>query len=202
MAYTAGQLRTEIRRLLNESSASFFTDADIDAWIVDAVLDISVKARCVEGETTFAINSGNRSYAQPTGLIGIEAVLLGGSSLVRTRLRQFGQIHSATAGPPTAYAHFIGKLWFSPIPDTTYEATVLYWKRTSTYTDLPEEYQLLALLFGVMRGKLKDERYAEAGQLYTMYIQELNFQRLDLEEPEPDSREMLRIPDQVRAANA
>lgn len=198
MAYTATQLRAEVRRILNETTAAFYTDADIDAWIVDAVLDLSVKARCLEGAVDLTLTAGDQNYVlSDTTAIGIEAVLLDGLGLAKVRPRQFGHLNAATAGKPVAYAHFVGQLYFMPIPDTTYLTHVLYWKYSSTYTDLPEEYQLLALMYAVRQGKLKARQYAEAAQLYSWYVQEVQFARDDLQDREPDSKETLRLVDRI-----
>ena len=127
MAYsTKTSLRTEIRRLLNETTTSFFTDADIDAWIDDATLDISVKGRCVEATTSVSIGVAATTVAAPTNAIGIEAVLLSGNvPLHKSRARMFG-MHSTEPGPPVMFAHFANTIYLSPPSDGTYPATVLF----------------------------------------------------------------------------
>ncbi len=195
---TQTEMRTSIRKLLNEATAAFWTDDDLDTWIVEATLDISTKARCVEAETTVSFTPSTTAASVPQGAIGIEALLVNGGGLAKVRPRQFKHLHAGDAGPPTHYAHFAGQVYIHPVPDQSYTATILFWKRTRTFTDLPDEYYHLVQGFAVMQAKFKDEKYAQAAQLYSMYLRELQFQRVDLQEREPDTRATLRFADAVQ----
>ncbi len=72
MAYTASTIHTEIRRILNETTAGFFLDADIDDWVNQASLDISGIMRCVEATELIGMETGVRHY--PVASDAIEGV--------------------------------------------------------------------------------------------------------------------------------
>jgi hypothetical protein len=198
MGYTDTEIVTEARRLLNEPAEGFWLNTDLQAWRTQAVLDLSTKARCVEVSVPISFPVAGVQTI-PTGLIGVEALLrANGQALAKLRPRQFGDLGAAvTAQDPTSYAQFATSLFVFPRPDSPVTLTLLYWKSSTTWTDLPETYHELALIFIVALAKLKEEKYTVAAQLLDLYVQALQYQRQDLQDRQPDSKEMLRMADRI-----
>lgn len=203
---TEAEMITQVRELLNEASNGFWTDTELAKWVRQGTLDLSTKARCVETLTTVNLSEGVSNYVLPVELVGIEAVtyLHSGQSLVKTRLRQSGYSSSGSDTRPSQYAHFAGQLHVFPVPGVGgLQVNLFYWKQTTNIEELPDTYDNLVQLYALIKARLKEEKYQAAAQLYTIYIRELQFQRNDLQDRQPDSKDMLRMPDHIRTlANA
>jgi hypothetical protein len=198
MPYNRAQLIGQARQLLNDATPLFWTDAELGDWIDQAALDISTKGRCVEAVMVIGLSPGIAAYAQPGGSIGIEAVLdADGKALAQLRGRQFGHVSAGNDTRPSSYAPYAGFLFFFPIPAEAMNVSVLYWLTTSQVHVLPEGYHTLVLLYALRMARMKEQRYAEAAQLNSMYLAELQFQRNDLQDREPDTKEKLRLADRI-----
>ena len=198
MPYNRAQLITQAQQLLNDSTSVFWTPAELGDWVDQGTLDISTKGRCVEATEPLQLTPGVKSYAQPATAIGIEAVHYGdGKGLVKLRARQFGHVNAGNDTRPSSYAHFANSLHFFPTPQEFVVVDVFYWVTTGTFTLLPEGYHTIVLLYVLKMARLKEQRYAEAAQLNSMYLAELQFQRNDLQDREPDTKEKLRLVDRI-----
>lgn len=196
--YTEAQLVAQARALLNESTALFWSDTELADWVKQGTVDVSTKGRCVETAIAFPLTALIHAYAKPAGLIGIETIHgPGGTALAQLRGRQFGHVSSSTEPTPTSFCLYAGLIIFHPVPQVPVLTSVLYWIKTDNVAVLDEGYQNLVLLYVMMKARLKEQRYNEAAQLHSMYLNELQFQRQDLQEREPDSKEKLRLADRI-----
>jgi hypothetical protein len=200
--YDKPALRGQVRQLLNDGSPVFWTDTEIGDWIDQAVVDISTKGRCVEHVFVLPLQTASQAYpltiSQPY-VIGIEAVTNAddGAALAQLRTRQFGHVSTGTDMRPSSYAFFANTLLFFPVPKTPHTVFVWCWVWTTILELLPDGYENLVILYTLMKARLKEQRYAEAAQLNNMYLAELQFQRNDLQDREPDSKEKLRLADRI-----
>jgi len=199
MALSESTMITAIRYLLNESTAAFFSDAEIRVWIAQAAGDISSKTLCYEttaGSLTLAADQ--IEYAAPTGLLKPKALTYKSKGLTRILPHQIGHLTHRESGAPEQYyflANMIG-LWPKPDASIAAETVSVYGAVfTTDIADIPEWYEIPACWFGVVQGLLKDKRYAQAGQLYQMYLNSLSFGRQDLTDQPPDVRADFKQPD-------
>lgn len=199
MPYTHLQIIGQARQLLNDATQLFWTDAELNDWSIQGVLDVSAKARCCEDTFLQDIDPGNQMYQVPSHIIGVETIIRPstGHALAKWRPRQFGHVSGGGDTAPSAFAHFADRLLFHPVPGAAETLLVLGWSVRTDLIFLPEEYHGLVLLFMLKMARLKEQRYAEAAQLNAMYLTELQFQRQDLQEREPDTKETLRLADRV-----
>lgn len=186
MAYSLAQVITEVRRLLNESVAAFYSDAEIQEWIVQGTLDVSTVAKCVEGRTEIAAVIGTWFYALPTDTVEVLHVVWDDT---KQGLRKIVGSMVGEAGPavdgvrPQTWFEWGGSLYINPIPDasaTGKNLAVFYARSVTDVTALAASYQWLVITFATYRGKLKDKRLAEATVLYADYGNALAFRRLDI----------------------
>jgi len=75
--YSKANILTEVRNILNEPAALFWSDDEINEWIDQAAVDISSKAMCVEASGALTLASGTLEYAEPTDCIKVYAVVYG-----------------------------------------------------------------------------------------------------------------------------
>lgn len=198
MALVEATLRTNIRYLLKESAAGYFADAEINAWIADAAADISAKTLCYEvvGEITLA--AGTLEYTEPTGCLKVASVHYNNKPLTKIHPKALGVATNRTSGPPEQYYYFARKLGIWPLADAgsiSVKPRVLHAAITATIANIPDQYGIFAVLFGVMMGKIKEEKFSQATHLYQMYLSGLLFHRQDLVEQAPDAKSEFKIPD-------
>jgi len=199
MAYTKENILDEIRALLNEPTAQFYSDAEINEWIDQAAIDISSKTLCDESSDTITLVSGQLEYTKPTGCIKIYACRYGNVGLMKINPRQIAHV-TAAAGAPQFYYEFAGNIGIFPVAGAAQAATdvtVLCSLQTDDITDIADEYQPYAILFGVYKAKQKDGKYDQAAQILVQYLNSLIFHRQDLYDRGVDSKDMFKIPDRT-----
>lgn len=59
---TRAEIRNLVRRRLGETTAAFWSDAELNTWINDACTDISFRAKCLPGNSKFSTVSGTAEY--------------------------------------------------------------------------------------------------------------------------------------------
>ena len=191
MPYSLAQLITATRQLLNESTAGFYTDAEITEWLNQATLDIAAVAKCVEGRVAIGMTLGTWQYTLPTDNAEVLHVVWDDT---KQALRKIMPSMVGEAGPdsesdqPATWFEWNGQLYVNPLPTTAAagkNVEVFYAKTTNNPTLLPDTYQLLAITYATYRGKLKDKRFAEANALYAEYSNSLGFRRIDIQQRQP-----------------
>ena len=191
MAFTETQAITQVRYLLNEPTAKFWTDTEIQGWIQQAALDISCKTLCTTAEGTITLVQGQLKYTSTdeawiANNIKIEAMWynLGTSArgLQRTSAHRFGHLQIGGSKSPRYWYEDGKRVYLWPVPtasDAGVDLTCVYSKLTFDITELREEYQQLTFLYAASMAKAKDRKFEEAALYQQMYLNALNFERQD-----------------------
>jgi hypothetical protein len=198
MALAEATLRTNIRYLLKESTAGYFADVELNAWIADAATDISAKTLCFETGADVTLVAGTLEYSEPTGCLKVAAVHFNNKSLTKIHPKALGIATNRTSGPPEQYYSFGRKLGFWPMADPGSIATkprVFHAAVTAIIANIPDQYGPMAELYALVRAKIKEEKFAQASLLYQMYLSSLLFHRQDLTEQAVDAKSEFKIPD-------
>lgn len=212
--YTAAEALQQVRTLLNEPTANYWSDDELNKWIQEACIDISTKTLCVEKKDTIALATNTLEYTALETLgagaiadiIKVYGCIYNNDSttykgLIRIHPRQIKHLPESTSGPPFYYYHFAGRIGFFPIPSSSengHSPIIYFSKADETITNLPYYYQLPAIYYAVAMARRKQRMEAEAMQFYMMYINSLNFYRADLYERGVDSKDMFQIPDRTQ----
>lgn len=206
---TLANIRTEVRSLLNEATAGLFSDAQIDEWLGQVSLDISVKTHCVETTGTVTLVQGTVEYALPTTfanpaitdtearVIKIYGAYLSNVGFLRVRPQVWGRKQPVTQTVPTWYTQWGQRIFVQPPPSGAGTLSLLVSVNSDTVTDLPMSYRHLLIPGAVSRAKLRDRKYAEAAQLYAEYTNSIMYQRTDLQERGTDTQADQNIPDRA-----
>lgn len=203
MPYTLADLRTRVRDILNESTAAFFSDAEIDRWLGDAAWDISSTTRCVEGTETRALAVGVRNYALATDAIEAAHVqdATTGIGLVKITPSMAGHVSSETDGDtPQRWYEYARQVWIDPRPNAgaaVKNITIFYPRITQDVTLLPEYCQLAAVYYVVAMGKLKDKLPQEAAVFTSFYLNAIGFRRTDVFQRDAHTRQDMVMADEV-----
>jgi len=192
--YTDTTARTQIRSILNETTASFWTDAELTNWIKEAVEDISARAGGFQVSDTIALATGTYEYATTVGSVSVADIvdILGMVYVVTTDITgnttqkfmglipispaDVGNLPLTDNGPPQYYYRAGDKIGILPPPTATENAQVvrIYFTKTSqTISDLPNEFQSLTFWYTVAMAYKKEHRYVESDKIYQMYLEKL-----------------------------
>lgn len=216
LPYSAAEALTQVRALIGEPSASFWSDEELNNWVIEASVDISVKTLCFEHKNTVALVASQLEYtnflATPTTngiaqVVKVYSCIYDDNSndytgLIKIHPRQIQHLPEATAGPSKYYYHFAGKLGIFPLPTATEAALtgpiiMLCSLVADAITDLPDHYQQFAVIYAAAMARFKERKNAEAMRLYTQYINSMNFHRADIYERGVDAKSDFQMPDRT-----
>jgi hypothetical protein len=194
--YTAATARTQVRSLIGESSASFWTDTELDNWIKEGTEIISSRALCLQDTDTFLLVTSQYEYTDlvTNGAAGVtDIVKVWGAiylnpddeyiGLKRVEPFQISNLPLMKAGPPKYYYHFDDKIGILPLPTSGQNGDsvkIYFSKQSQTIGDLPNEYQALTIWFCASQAYKKEHRYTESDKFYQMFLEELNALKLEL----------------------
>lgn len=203
---TFADLKTQIRSLLNESTAAFWTDAELNRLINDAERDIAAKALCIENIDTAATVASTR-LVPFSGHKVLRVEYTDVVSLVRILPKALGRLPSNGA-TPQYWFQWGYQIVIDPMPATAYNLN-LYIADYPTYemsetTDepqIPRRFHENIIMFVLCRALMKDRKFTTAGNLYKTYISELSIARQQVIERYTDGYNAVKIPDRIVQGN-
>jgi hypothetical protein len=208
MALTLANATTEARDHLNEASAVFWSDAQLQRWIQEGTRIVSSKALAVEADDSITLVANQLLYTSSDhSWIGdcmepYAAYYDDGSNtykgLIKVHPRELGNVATFTAGDPKYYCLHNRSIYIWPLTTAAIVTAggtvmVLYGKETDDITELKDEFQHMPITYAVAKAKMRDRAYSEAGVLMSQFFQELNFERGDKHQREEDSLDMFKI---------
>jgi hypothetical protein len=209
MSLSLANAITEVRDILNETAALFWTDAQITKWIQEGCRVFSSKTLLVEDTQVLDPPIANKLVYTASDETWIGDVLeiyaaiyddgaQGYKGLVKVHPRQIGNLATRTAGPPKYYCFFDRSIYIWPLPSaavvTSGQISFLFAKETDDITALEDEYQHLPIIYATAKAKQMDQKFGEASSLLAQFYQELQFERNDKHARETDSLDKFKIP--------
>lgn len=193
MAYTLSQAVQQVRYLINEETADFWSDTEIEDWIKQATITLSTTLLSAESEDTVTMVNNQFIYTSSdeawiANLLKVKAGYYTDSDsnvygLQRIELDMFGHtMHFQTTGRPIHYYESNRKLYLWPRPGTTEVGetlTLLNSYETDDITNLRDEHQPLTFLYAASKAKSKDRQHQEAALYMTQFMGSINFERQD-----------------------
>jgi hypothetical protein len=207
MALTLANAITEVRYVLNEASAAYWTDAEITAWIKEGTRIFSSKTLMVEDTQTLTMVASQLRYTSSDEswianmIEPYAAIYDNGSSkykgLIKVHPRQLGNVATFAAGEPKYYTMHDRSIYIWPLPSSAVAAagsmSFLFSTETDDITDLTDEYQHLPIIYACSKAKQKDQKWAESNTLLMQFYNETNFERSDKHNRETDTYDMFKI---------
>jgi hypothetical protein len=198
MALSEATQRTNLRYLLKEASAGYFTDAELNAWIADSATDISTKTLCYETISEITLVASTLEYTEPTGCLKVAAIHYNNKPLMKIHPKMLGVATNRTGGVPEQYYTFAKKIGIWPLADAaaaTTKARVFHAAVTAAIASIPDQYGPLSIVYCLVNAKIKEEKTAQASLLYQIYLSAALYHRQDLVEQIVDAKNELKIPD-------
>lgn len=209
MSLTLADAITQTRYALNEASASFWTDAELTAWIQEAVRSFSSKTLMVETTDTLDPLVANQlSYTSSDEtwideMLEIYAAIYNDGSnkhkgLIKVHPRMLGNVATFTSGAPKYYCMHARALYIWPLASAAVAAAgsieFLYATETDDITVMTDEFQHLPILYATAKAKQKDRKFGESATLMQQFLQEISFERADKHAREVDSLDKFKVP--------
>lgn len=221
LPYSAAEALTQVRALIGESSAAFWSDEDLNNWVIEGSVDIRTKTLCQEHKNTIALVANQLEYTDfesaPTTngiaqVIKVYSVIYDAGSNVYRGLnkihpKQINHLGEATPGPPYYYWHFAGKIGLFPVPTATEAAltnpiivycSIMYIPTAAdAIVDIPDFYQPFAVTYAAAMARFKERKNVEGLALYTKYINSMNIHRADIYDRMVDAKSDFQIPNRT-----
>ena len=197
---------TQVRALINEPTASFWSDTELESWLDQAVSDIAARGLCIQTSDTIPLVTATYEYTATTGAVSVsDIVKVWGAFYVNTddeyiglqriKTNQISELPHMKAGPPKYFYHIAGKIGILPLPTSSENAKLVriyFSKQPSAATlalriaELPDQYHDLMYFFAASMAYKKEHRFTESDKFYTMYLQKLTSLRSDLYDVAPE----------------
>jgi hypothetical protein len=194
MALTLIQATADVRQLLNEPAAVYWTDTELEDWIKEGTRLISAKTLQVEETADITLVQNQLIYNLADGvttwaadcLEPYAAIYNNGSNkykgLQLVHPKQIGNLMTFTSGDPKYYSFHNRSFYIWPLPSATTATrtvSILYAKESEDVTELSDEHQHLAIIWAQARAMEKDHKYGTAQSLKQQFFSELDFTRKD-----------------------
>jgi hypothetical protein len=203
----------EVRVNLNETTAAFWTDEEINNWVIMGASDVALKGLGVIKMDTVTLATSTLTYTAMTtaGAGGVAKILrvIGAAydttykGLIRIHPIQLKHLTNTTAGPPDYYFHYNTVFGVYPVPTGSEAAklvTVWYSEAADGVDDLPNHHQHFCVWYATAMAYLKANKNTHANYWMSLYLNGITMARNDLYNLPPDSIDMLTIPDRTVAA--
>jgi len=200
MAFTLISGVQEVRSLINESSASYWSDTELESWIKQGCLDWCEKTLLLTQEDTILLITNQYKYTASTSNYIDNAIRTLHAEYNSTALKRltFEEIRghnqmvlTNNENPKYFYDKYNGLIFTFYIADTPSltqngnSATVIFAVRTDDITEIPYEYQSNIFNYAASKAKMKERQWQEAQLLWQIYLNNISFSRQDkLEIPE------------------
>lgn len=222
LPYDAAEALIQVRALVGEPTARFWTDEEIDNWVIEGSVDIMHKTLCYEQKNTITLVADQLEYtdfvlAEPKSsgiaqVLKIYTCIADNNSnvyrgLQRIHPRMISHLPHNTSGAPYYYYHFAGKIGIWPLPNSTwagYTTPIIVYcsimditQADEAIADLPDHYGQFAVIYAAAMARFKERKNAEGMALYSKYINSMNFHRADLYERGVDAKSDMQQPDRT-----
>jgi len=199
---SAEEALAQLRVDLNETAVKFWSDQQLSDFIVRGCMDVSTKTHCVQATASVPVVATQLEYddqANHLENIAIRYKPAGedadSRSLRRINPRAIGHLDMSDPGLPFYWYQFAKKIGVWPMSTAAMVSAgdtlnVYYSKSTGAITDLPDEFQPLALLYAKYLALKKDKKHGSASQVMAEYVNLVNFYRADLIDSEPSDMEV------------
>ena len=197
-AYTMENMRTRVRDLVKEASASFFADAEINRWLNDGERLVAVDGLCLQHIDSISTTSSTRTVSfSGHNCEYLEAASQGLRKILPTH---FGQ-KAANSTNPESWYQSGSNVCIEPLPSGTVAMNAYIADypsvEMSNNPDIPEApptFRPLIVLYALSCALEKDKKFSQALQVRSMFNLELRFQRQELVDFIEESEEYVKWP--------
>ena len=199
MTVTLLTARTEVRSLLDEDTASFWSDAQLNSWVNQGAGDIARQAQALWMQVDIAAVVLQQTYALPADFLGVHRLdfSIAGSDQtynlefrgIKTMDEIWGILHQLPAAYPQAFylwndtAGPASSMYFGtyPVPASAGTFTLYYYREAVPATDdadlvdVTPGYEDICYEYALYKAKRRDRdpTWQEAKGLYDLQLQQM-----------------------------
>jgi len=193
---TLAAARTEVRSLIDEDAAAFWTDSMLNNWLNQGAQDISRQAQCLWMQASIPAVAGQQSYMVPADFLGVHRLdySIDNSDQtynleyhgIKTMDEIWGILHQLPAAYPRAFylwndTGVPGGQWYFatyPVIAATGTLTLYYYRQAQVAVndtdllDLTPGYEDICYEYAVAKAKRRDRDplWQEAMGMYSMQL--------------------------------
>ena len=192
---------TIVRSMINETTASFWSDVQLQEWIDQGVIDVLTRGLFLQNYDDIALSTGIYAYSTTTEdsvsvaniLKVFGAIYLSPDNeyigLKKILPSQISDLPHMLSGPPKYYCLFDEVIIILPVPSAAEngkEVKLFYAMRTTAASqalriaDVPAIYKSLIYHYAAYMAFNKEHRTAEAQSQYQIYLEKLKYLKADL----------------------
>ncbi|MDD4339206.1 MAG: hypothetical protein PHV00_05950 [Syntrophales bacterium] len=201
--------RARVRRRLHETTAAFWTDAQLNRLINAGALDVAAKTLCIENKDAAATTKATRTVGYSGFRVNfVEYVPTSGDPIGLHRIlpRQIGRV-KCDGAVPHYWCGWGDTILIEPLPAAVSNLNlyVADWPAALTSdadtldatAGLPAEVHELVVDYATIWALVKDRKYAAALYRYASYVQRIQAARSLYIDRRSDTRADIVIPDRV-----
>lgn len=196
---TQAQARAQVRSLLDEPNAAFWSDAELNAWLFQGCQDIARQAQNLWMQANVSAVVDQQNYLCPSDFLGVHRLDYVQAGSQQTYNLEFqgiknmddvwGILHSLPAAYPSAFFLWNntgvagGQMYFAayPVPGAAGSFTMYYYREAivpasdSANIDLTPGYEDVCFEYAVFKAKRKDRdpTWQDSLALYNTQLQNL-----------------------------
>jgi hypothetical protein len=198
---TVSSLITRIRYYIHEPSAVFWSDAELTAYLNDAIYDVIGRTRCTETTEVVLMVSGTTEYSLSTEYIGITGAVHYDGSLYKGlregSIASLGHYDEAIDEPEFWY-EWNNKLGVYPIPSSGTSVIVYMIPKptgvtsTNSSIETPAIFDRALVLYASAQALYQDNKVASAARLMDEYLAEIDRYRADFIDKTTPKKEIVK----------
>jgi len=189
-----------VRYIIDEAAASFWTSAQIQEWLDQAIYDIASRTLCLQTSDTITLATSTYEYSTTAGSVSVANIMkiLGAFylnpddeyiGLERIDPSDISKLAHMKAGPPKYYYQYASKIGILPLPTSGQngDSVRIYFARlplqstlATRIAELPTQYHNAMYYYAAEMAYRKEHRVAEANAMRTLYENEIKTLRGDL----------------------
>lgn len=208
MALTLANGVTAVRDVLNEATASFWSDTQIENWIKEGTRTFASKSKLIQTLGDITLVADQLYYdvsdeAWIADLLKIHTAYYDDGSdnfkgILKVDPKQIGNVSAFTPGDPKYFCVFGRNVYVWPLSTAamvTAGGTIscLYSKETEDFTEVPDEFQHLPIAYALGRAKQRDQKFQEAQAFFAQFNAEVEFESLDKNDREQDTLDNFKV---------
>ena len=184
---TRTAIRTRVRTMINEPTARFITDTELNIWINDAARDVSVRTFCSTIiASSFATVNGTQQYAWPTvygpGAATTPIVTLGIKTIINSDetaleyipMDMIGRVGQEGSTQEMKWSTWHQTIFLSPMPTAAYTLVPIIWiacetSGSGTIPRLPPYVHHLIPMYCIAMAREKRRDYEKAQSEWQRY---------------------------------
>lgn len=194
---TGANIISNVRYYLNESTASYWSDAELLVWINDGQMDIAARTQCLESTISVTLSAGVLEYSLNTTYIAVTAVQYSPSNssgenpnimgLLRGHPRHVGKTGVEDRYQPMYWYDWDGYLGVYPMLSSATGVALTVFvvddptdlTLTSNTLSIPSMFEVALVKYVAAQAFYKAGQFGKAGRFMAEYYAEIDRYRQD-----------------------